>query len=321
MRRECDKINAVIMGKKRFFYGNQRPARDGETPVGEKGTQTQRREGEQRRNGNRKRGGNSSAPLRYTEEKRALTLGELGVSERVVELLTKNRVNTAGDLVCRTERDMFRIQGFNKKMLAELKKCLAAKSMDFVPERTEKPRTQDAGEQRSERAPERRERDRAERGERADAGARRDNAPQRADRQKEPRKKLTEPLPVEEWRKVQKSGKWGFFDGFNTVIPAIYDEVFCFKDGLASVEQDEKCGYINPAGEVVIPLEYETAMSFSEGFASVVKGGKCGYINKENEVVIPFIYDAATPFEEGEAKVKKDGRWGTIVPDGSVKWI
>lgn len=318
------------MGKKRFFYGNQRPARDGENPVGEKGNQpqAQRREGEQRRGGGKKRGGNAPAPLRYTEEKRALTLAELGVGERLVELLVKNRVTTAGDLVCRTERDMFRIQGFNKKMLVELKKCLNARAMDFLPEKTDKPQAQSADGQRAEHSSDRRGQERGqernERAERTGAGSRAGGAPRR-DQQKEqqcePRKKLTEPLPVEEWRKVQKSGKWGFFDGFNTVIPAIYDEVFCFKDGLASVEQDEKCGYINPAGEVVIPLEYETAMSFSEGYASVVKGGKCGYINKENEVVIPFIYDAATPFEEGEAKVKKDGRWGTIVPDGSVKWI
>lgn len=142
----------------------------------------------------------------------------------------------------------------------------------------------------------------------------------RKEREERP-KKLTEPLPVPEWRKIQKSGKWGFYDGFKTVIPAMYDEVFFFKEGLAAVELDEKCGYIDAANNVVIPFEYETAMSFSEGLASVVKGGKCGYINKDNEVVIPFIYDAATPFEGGEGKVKKDGRWGTIFPDGSVKWI
>ena len=92
-------------------------------------------------------------------------------------------------------------------------------------------------------------------------------------------------------------------------------------EGVAAVENEEKCGYIDPTGEVVIPLMYETAMSFSEGLASVVSGGKCGYINKQNEVVIPFVYDAATPFEGGEAKVKKDGRWGTLFPDGTVRWI
>lgn len=320
------------MGKKRFFYGNQRPARDGEKEAAEKGTENAARRGDeqQRRNGGGKKRGDNQPPvrLRYTEEKRALTLADLGVGERLAELLTKNRVTTAGDLVRRTERDMFRIQGFNKKMLVELKKCLAAKGMDFLPEKSDKPQVQPSSETRAENSSDRRSAVRGERPAEGRRGAVSGSVPRRGEKpatqreqKREERKKLTEPLPVEEWKKVQKSGKWGFFDGFNTVIPAIYDEVFCFKDGLASVEQDEKCGYINPAGEVVIPLEYETAMSFSEGFASVVKGGKCGYINKENEVIIPFVYDAATPFEEGEAKVKKDGRWGTILPDGSVKWI
>ncbi|MCQ2603059.1 MAG: WG repeat-containing protein, partial [Clostridia bacterium] len=112
----------------------------------------------------------------------------------------------------------------------------------------------------------------------------------------EPVEKLTEPLPVEKWRKIQKNGKWGFYDGFKTVIPSMYDEVFSFKEGLASVELDEKCGYIDSENNIVIPFDYETAMSFSEGYAAVCKTVKFGYINKQGEVVIPFEYDAATPF-------------------------
>ena len=137
------------MGKKRFFYGNQRPSRDGETENRDKGTENARHGNEQRRGGGRKRGSTPPARLRYTEEKRAITLSALGVGEHLAELLTKNRVTTAGDLVCRTERDMFRIQGFNKKMLLELKKCLAAKGMDFLPERTDKPQNKPAAEARA----------------------------------------------------------------------------------------------------------------------------------------------------------------------------
>lgn len=87
-------------------------------------------------------------------------------------------------------------------------------------------------------------------------------------------------MPIGEWRKVLKGGKWGYSDGFKIVIPTMYDEIFAFKDGLASVEIDEKCGYIDKDNNVVIPLDYDTAMSFSEGLAMVVKGDKCGYINK-----------------------------------------
>lgn len=271
------------------------------------------------------------ADSRYPAEKTALTLEALGVNPTLAELLGKNRISTAGDLVRRTEKDMFRVQGFNKKMLFELRDRLKAQGMEFRPDAVQPAPQKSAAAPAQKPARQTEETPRREKARGTDerrqksADGKNGKGEQRAakPREEKPQKpaKLTEPLPVEEWRKIQKSGKWGFYDGFKTVIPAMYDEVFCFKEGLASVENEEKCGYINPQNEVVIPFEYETAMSFSEGYASVVKGGKCGYINKENEVVIPFVYDAATPFEDGEAKVKKDGRWGTLFPDGTVKWI
>ena len=296
-----------IMARK-FHYGNKK--NDSAPPA--TGDAVQRAAG-----GNRggKRGGRgkgrdnsaaASAAAKYAPEKLSMTLGELGVSEELAALLATRNIRFAKDLVTRTEREMFKVQGFNKTMLLALKRGLEKEGMAFYA---------DAPAQNA--APQPREKERADR-----RGGERDRDRKRPQKEREERpKKLTEPLPVPEWRKIQKSGKWGFYDGFKTVIPAMYDEVFFFKDGLAAVELEEKCGYINPENEVVIPFEYETAMSFSEGFASVVKGGKCGYIDKNNEVVIPFVYDAATPFEGGEAKVKKDGRWGTIFPDGTVKWI
>ena len=246
---------------------------------------------------------------RYPAEKLALPIAGIGVADELVGLLSVNGIRTAGDLVCRTEREMYKVQGFNMKMLLALKRALSAVGMEFYADAAPDKAAKGAGD-----SPAQRRKEQPEKPQRTPA------AQQRREREERP-KKLTEPLPFTEWRKIQKGGKWGFYAGFKTVIPAMYDEVFFFKDGLAAAELDEKCGYINPENEVVIPFDYETAMSFSEGYASVVKGGKCGYINKDNEVVIPFVYDAATPFEGGEAKVKKDGRWGTILPDGSVKWI
>ena len=59
----------------------------------------------------------------------------------------------------------------------------------------------------------------------------------------------------------------GFYDGQKNVIPPVYDEVFSFKEGLALVELDEKCGFIDSENNVVIPFDYEAGLSFSEGFA------------------------------------------------------
>ena len=58
----------------------------------------------------------------------------LGVSEELVGMLALNGISTAGDLVSRTERDMFKVQGFNKKMLIALKRGLEKEGMAFYEE-------------------------------------------------------------------------------------------------------------------------------------------------------------------------------------------
>ncbi|MBP3291723.1 MAG: hypothetical protein J6M26_04740 [Clostridia bacterium] len=69
----------------------------------------------------------------YPKEKMSLALENIGVGPRTAELLAKNKINTAGDVVMRTERDMFKVQGFNKKMLFELKDALKAQGMELGP--------------------------------------------------------------------------------------------------------------------------------------------------------------------------------------------
>lgn len=272
----------------------------------------------------------------------------------------KNRILTAADLVKRTEKDMYKVQGLNKKILFEVKDALKAKDMSLRPE-PQKPKTDNVqnaktpqnaqkeqsadvngdqkrknykkqNSQKSEKLDRRTNDDtnaKAERTSKFGLSDRASSKPQNKqnqtvkqnDKKSQKSEKLTEPLKQGQWRKVLKGGKWGYSDGFQIVIPTMYDEIFAFKEGLASVEIDEKCGYIDEQNNVVIPLDYDTAMSFSEGLAMVCRGEKCGYINKNNEVVIPFEFDAATPFENGEAKVKKDGKWGTITTEGKITWI
>ncbi len=111
--------------------------------------------------------------------------------------------------------------------------------------------------------------------------------------------------------KFYRHGKWGYkTESGKVVIEPTYSEAFNFKEGLACVELNERCGFINKQGEVIIPIQYDTACSFSEGLASVTKDDKCGYIDKEGNIVFDFIYEAATSFENDIALVKKDGKWG-----------
>lgn len=282
-----------------------------------------------------------------SEAQLLMSLADMGVSESTCELLEKNKIVKAADLVRRTEKDMYKVQGLNKRILLEVKDCLKKNGMSLCPEMPKKSVdaqseqqkqdiTQKPADKKKKQQDKKSAQEPIDKEENTDKKSKfglvdralqkgNQNANNRQGKQSQQKQqkpeKLTEPLKAGQWRKVLKGGKWGYSDGFKIVIPTQYDEIFAFKEGLASVEINEKCGYINEQNEVVIPLDYDTAMSFSEGLAMVVKGDKCGYINKNNEVIIPFEYDAATPFEEGEAKIKKDGKWGTITTEGKTTWI
>ncbi len=268
------------------------------------------------------------------EAARKVPIEQLGLSAPTLALLQNNNFKTASDLVKKTEKDMYRVQTFGKKQFIEISKCLQKKGFAFAT-RMDQPKVHEPSMQKQPQQTQKQSQKPAPLPPKKQEKQVEEKLPNRKFftlsgklRQGEGRphyappevKQFKPPYPPEEWRKVQRGTKWGFYDGQKNVIPPVYDEVFSFKEGLALVELDEKCGFIDPENNVVIPFDYEAGLSFSEGFAMVVKGGQCGYINKENKIVIDFQFDAATPFEEGSAKVKKDGKWGQLEKDGSVKW-
>ncbi|MBQ2714076.1 MAG: WG repeat-containing protein [Clostridia bacterium] len=212
---------------------------------------------------------------------------ELGLCESTLELLKSGKINTLCDIVKRTEREMFKIQRFGKKQLDEIKKVLSPLNVTFRPLDEKKTEEMKAEQPKKEQSD----------------------------------KKTREPGKPEEWVKFTKNGKWGFKDLNNReIIPATYDEVFYFHEGLACFENQGEFGYINEKNQVVIEPKYECAMSFSEGLASVTLDGKCGYIDKTGNLVINYAYDAATAFTDGTARVKIDGKWGVINTAGEVNW-
>jgi len=110
-----------------------------------------------------------------------------------------------------------------------------------------------------------------------------------------------------------QTGKWGFINtSGEMVIPAVYDGVNHFSEGLAEVLIDENLGFINTSGEMVIPAVYGGVKSFSEGLAAVLVGNKWGFINSRGETVIPAEYDDVCwfGFNEGLAAVSF-GNWET----------
>ena len=223
----------------------------------------------------------------YDSEILTKSVDDIGLGDNTLALIKPAGILTVGDIVKRREREMFKVQRFGKKQLDDIKRALASLSVEFRP--NDEPQK-----------------------------AQNDTTP--PNKQDAPKKPVNGGEP-EEWVKFTKNGKWGFRDSQNReVIPARYDEIFLFHEGLACFEIRGEFGYINTKGEVVIEPKYECAMSFSEGLASVTLNGKCGYIDKSGEVVIDYAYDAATAFQDGYARIKLDGKWGTITPSGEINW-
>lgn len=261
--------------------------------------------------------------VNYSQEQLDLTLDDLKISDSTKQLLSSNHIEKAYDLVKRTEKDMYKVQGLNKKILLEIKDRLKDAGLELKKDAEQEKKPENNSQKNK-------------KDNKAESGAQKNQPKEKESKSKfglsekssqkeQPKKdsKKTEEIiqPQDGLRKVMKGGKWGYSDGSKIVIPTMYDEIFAFKEDFAVVEINEKCGFIDKENNMVIPTDYDLAMSFSEGLALVCKGEKCGYINKNNEVVIPFEYDAGTPFEEGEAKVKKDGKWATLTKEGQLTWI
>ncbi len=115
-----------------------------------------------------------------------------------------------------------------------------------------------------------------------------------------------------------RHGLYGFKQWDNIVIQPKFQSALDFKDGLAAVKMNGKCGYINESGKCVIPYKYEDAQSFSDGLAAVRLNGNYGYIAMDGSCVIPFMYKDADPFNDGIAYVTTlDNRKGVIDNSGA----
>lgn len=83
------------------------------------------------------------------------------------------------------------------------------------------------------------------------------------------------------------------------------------------IKVGEQFGFMNTAGTTLIPARYEQVSKFSEGLAVAAKDGKYGVIDKYNQVRIPFKFDAISDFISGRAIVEQDGLQGMIHRNGS----
>ena len=118
---------------------------------------------------------------------------------------------------------------------------------------------------------------------------------------------------------IFRDGLYGFIDEKGKeVVPARYERVSPFKDGLAEVRRDNNWGYIDARGKEVIACQYEGTWGFSEGLAAVKRDGLWGYIDAKGKEVIACQYEGTGTggFSEGLAAVKRDDLWGYIDAKG-----
>ncbi len=101
-----------------------------------------------------------------------------------------------------------------------------------------------------------------------------------------------------------------------------YIEHYVYSNGYSVSVENERFGYIDPAGEVVIPHRYAYARNFSEGLAAVQDADNhhWGYINKQGDWVLPSLYLRAEPFSDGLGAVKdpESGKWGFVNQKGEI---
>lgn len=148
---------------------------------------------------------------------------------------------------------------------------------------------------------------------------------------------------------------WGLVDSTcNLISQPVFSSMGYFYNGIALVNKDGKCSYLNDSGKVLGDFNYLSATHFSEGLAFVVspdhiitcvdtslkplftlqdvdhaeifscgmaavhKDGKYGYIDKSGKIIIDFQYDVVAEFSENIAAV---GSYASGSDTGIVNWF
>lgn len=127
---------------------------------------------------------------------------------------------------------------------------------------------------------------------------------ERKAREKAEREAYLLSLSDDEFEIYKSDGKVGFVlkESREIAIPAKYDHVLTFSNGLARVTLKEISGMIDKAGNEVVPLKYDHIAYFiSEDMYRVKKNERYGYIDNKGNIVIPIKYDELGYYSSGLA--------------------
>jgi hypothetical protein len=91
---------------------------------------------------------------------------------------------------------------------------------------------------------------------------------------------------------VISGGKYGFINTQGKLmIPAMYNEVGPFQEGLAVVSKDDKFGIIDKKNQMLVDFQYDEILEFVQNRAIVRKGEKYGVIDRLGKLIFPLVFD------------------------------
>ncbi|GEM_PF-6310976 len=93
---------------------------------------------------------------------------------------------------------------------------------------------------------------------------------------------------------------------------------FVADEPLLPVRENDRWGFIDPAGNLVVAPRFDHAWRFSGGLALVQEGQAFGYVRPDGNYAIEPQFDDAWHFLNGRAPVEVNGRWTYIDSSGSV---
>ena len=310
-----------------------------------------------RRHGPRPNAADAYTPP-YDAEILAKPIDQIGLSDQTLAVLTAGKIATVGDVVRRRRGDMFRVQSFGKRQLADLSRCLSALGVDFRPddkpaqsdESSAKPQPNDGRRQDAERKSSRQGERSQGRDERRDERSDRKGNDRTGDRNR-PQGQNAEGdrnrsqnqnaegnrnRPQNQNAEGDRNGRKDKNKNKRPDQRRDYDDNLTLdkvfpkpkKVRLPRIEQETdvyvkfqrggKWGFKTKDGIEVIPPIYDEVFNFKEDFACVERKQLFGYINRQNELVIPYRYVCASSFSEGYACVSDEEKCGYINKAGEV---
>jgi hypothetical protein len=99
---------------------------------------------------------------------------------------------------------------------------------------------------------------------------------------------------------IISNGKYGFMNAQGKlIIPALYNEVGPFQEGLAVVSKEELFGIIDKKNQVVVDFQFDEILEFVNNRAIVRKENKYGVIDRLGKRIFPLVFDDISLNESG----------------------